>query len=50
MEVLILTVNYNYYLSKKLEELQLEEVVPEELYSFVPDERLKYIFSVFHKK
>lgn len=45
-----MAVNYNYYLSKKVEELQLEELVPEDLYSFVADERLKYIFSVFHKK
>lgn len=45
-----MAVDINYYLSKKYEQLQIEEAVPDELYEFVADSRLKYIFSVLHKK
>ena len=43
--------NMNYFLNKKYQELYIEEnIITEELYNFVADERLKYIFSVLHQQ
>ncbi len=46
-----MAININLFLDRKYKELELDkEIITEDLYDFVADPRLKYIFSVLHQE
>lgn len=47
----IMAVNLEFYMNRKMEEIELDSaVLTEDLYDYVADERLQYIFAVLHQE